>query len=134
MHPCPAPAHPSHRLHTALRLLCMDVDFHAQERGGLHARLSNKPRKPYAYTAQDAERVWRLVMQGRREQVSPSNEPSVRDTVIALCDDITRGHATRLHRLKGVDHVSASMVRALLEEECHIASLVKASAERADPW
>ena len=134
MHPCPAPAHPSHRLHTALRLLCMDVDFHAQEHGGLHARLSTNPRTQSAYTPQDAERVWRLVMQGRREQVSASNEQSVRDMVISLCDDITSGHATRLDNLKGADNVSASMVRALLEEECHIASLVKASAERADPW
>ena len=73
-------------------------------------------------------------MQGRREQVSASNEQSVRDKVISLCDDITSGHATRLDNLKGADNVSASMVRALLEEECHIASLVKASTERADPW
>lgn len=134
IHPCPAPAHPSHRLHTALRLLCMNVDFHAQEHSEQHASLSKKPRIQHTYTPQDAERVWGLVMQGRREQVSASNEQSVRDKVITLCDDIMHGHAVRLHKLEGMDHVSASMVRALLEEECHIASLVKASAERADPW
>lgn len=98
-----------------------------------HTRAPKRPRTGRTYTKSDAERVWRLVTHGGRECISGDNEASVRQAVLALCDSVQLERDGQRQALEAKSD-AARLIRALLEEEVHVASLVRASAERGDAW
>lgn len=128
MHPYPTPAHPSHRLHTALRLLCMSIDQRAKR-----PRLEEGEEAPRS--RQDAERVWMLATHGRTARISQANEEAVRATLSQLCATVQKDHERRLQALDTLPRSdSEQMVRQVLVEERTIAELVRQSAACGDEW
>lgn len=126
IHPFPAPAHPSHRLHTALRLLCMEV-----EQGGKRQRTSDNTSR----TQNDTERVWRLVTHGGREKISNENENAVRSQLIALCSALCDAHTTRRKALDALPRThSTCMVQQVLQEEQSIAQSLCDSIANGNEW
>jgi hypothetical protein len=115
LHPTPPPAHPSHRLLPLLRLYHLDL---------VDSTSSSSP----------ALRPFLLTLSGQRDTVSTSNELSVRESLVELCDTIrTRADATvqRLTALQdgrfdGWDE-AIGMVKTLWKVEKAVAGLVKAS-------
>jgi hypothetical protein len=116
LHATPSPAHPSHRLFPLLRLYHLDlVDSSAS---------SSSP----------ALRPFLLTLSGQRDTVSASNELSVRESLVELCDIIhTRTDATLQRlialqdgRFDGWDE-AIGMVNTLWKVEKAVAGLVKAS-------
>lgn len=134
LHPMPAPAHPSHRLRTALRLVCMDVQDTRPPPLASDDQSVKKRRTPRIYTRDDAQRAWRLVTHGGRDAISDENERAVRRHVLTLCTKVEQEHQKRWASLEGQEGEAVEMLRSLLREERQIARLVYASAEREDAW
>lgn len=149
MHPEPAPAHPSHRLHLALRLLCMYIEEPRvpSRKRRKHAALSgctgppeqHAPDPMEAYSKAEAERVWLQLTSGQRERVSAKNEMDVRCTAAQLADQVLRASRERSRKLDAVTlpakwQSSRAMVQQLLDEESTMAELLRESADRGDVW
>ncbi|WFD07722.1 hypothetical protein MVES1_003092 [Malassezia vespertilionis] len=113
MHPAPAPAHPSHRLHVALQLVCLEVQSHTEQNTA------------GARSKEDAARQWRLTIQGMRESISRANENAVRSTLQQLCAAAQQEAATKQALLAPLPpSTSKSFVMQLLAEQDCIAKLV----------
>ena len=141
LHPVPAPAHPSHRLHTALRLVCLTVALgdatpsHPASKANSTAMTAEplkRPRTARVYTSEDALRVWRLVTRGGRECISAENENDVRVALMELCSAVQADHAVR--RKSVPPGALGDILRQLLDEESEILAMVHAGASRGEEW
>mgnify|MGYP001761990707 CR=1 FL=1 len=136
LHPVPEPAHPSHRLHLALRLACVHLDT---DRRAKRPRVDAEDRD---YTQEQAERIWRQLTNGQRERISSANEAAVCASLVEIADRAKSTCAERAAELRAAKAAgapkalqpAAAMVLQLLEEEQRAAELVRASAQRGDAW
>jgi len=118
LHATPAPAHPSHRLLPLLRL------YHLNVTDGT------------AVTPTPVLRSFLLTLSGERATVSPSNELSVRDSLIELCDTICRRSDAAVRTLDEVSDDNdpdwsegIRLIRKLWTVEKAVAGQVKTSVE-----
>ncbi|TBU50703.1 SET domain-containing protein [Dichomitus squalens] len=125
LHSAPTPAHPSYRLMVALRLL--------------HALESNNARDHEQDTAfESVLEIWRNVISGYADYISPQNEEQWRRTLLHICERITDRAHTRLETLSTLELNTRTEERswrrwmtgnvvALWTEERDVAEAVKAS-------
>ena len=119
LHSAPAPAHPSYRLITALRL------YHAFPAGA--GKLESNT---------DSEAtldMWRGVVNGERASVSDENEALCRETLFQLCQKIEEEAARRIASLASLakarddETVEESLWYILQDTPCQQASLSASS-------
>lgn len=131
LHPVPAPAHPSHRLHMALRLLCGADACGSESPAASEAERAKRRRA--STSLDELERVWKLVTSGVRERISAENDRRVRDSVRTIANDACEDLVKRLNAV-GAHGASSTFVRTLLEDEIATCKLVAASSELEDAW
>lgn len=131
LHPIPPPAHPSHRLHMALRLLCACEDAAPDTQPKRRRIVDDK--------SEDAlVRAWCLVASGVRECISAENEAAVRAAVREIASGAHAALESRLHTLdthiSDAAQLSAALVRAILHDEVLTCLQVMASADVVGSW
>lgn len=90
MHSQPAPAHPSYRLISALRLL------------------QAVPDGAQGDTFDHAVEHWRTVLWGQADQISEENEKAWRSMLLEICQHITRKAKTEVQSVQQRAHKSRS--------------------------
>lgn len=125
IHASPAPAYPSYRLITALRLLYIMPDLYS---GGV----------PDSSEVDALLQPWRNTVLGRASLISDRNEAAWRQTLAEMCAQLARRGQERVRALKQlmVGEGSSSWwswarnnVMKLWEEEVEVALAVRASVE-----
>jgi hypothetical protein len=139
LHPSPAPAHPSHRLVPALRLLALPE---------LPASLENTQHTAYPHTraapppapaspAADALRAWDATLLGLRERVDAANETAARALLRRICEEFDADGRARLARLDAQPPempAARQMIRALAHEELRVVRRVLSALDDEVPW
>lgn len=123
MQTSPPPAHPSYRLITALRLLCVVPT------------INNLP-------STDRDRVvgeWRNTTLGNQDAISSENERQWKDCLLGICEFVVANADEGLSRIAQLQQghsdfsvnwlLSMSYIEMLWREESHVAAQVIASLE-----
>jgi hypothetical protein len=137
IHPFPSPAHPSHRLLIALRLIAVDV---RRPGAGQHASSANKEQ---VQQGGNNLKAWEDMVMGQSDIVCRENEVAVIDILRCMCEEIQTANSEKEQAMRNsllnhnhldpsvssrhhVDvNASKGFIEKLLQEENFIAQLLK---------
>jgi len=144
IHTQPLPAHPSYRLLTVLRLICLPAAAHAGIVQDSRSTPSD-PHLPWEASADDTFDRWKATVLGLTDSISDRNEEQTRELLASVCIRLQELSHTTLAQLdeepiskeKGKDGWASygfSCVRELWTEVRDVASQVHRSVVRGEEF
>lgn len=130
IHSSPGPAHPSYRLITALRLLCL-----------LESSCTSEADSSSSQTSVIDN--WKKVIQGEAETISDDNEQQWRTAATAICERVIQRAEVGVERVKSVGRGSErpewfewmkQNILLLWQEEVEVAKLVLRSLQSGEEF